>query len=44
MANIPVEGINVLRVPAGDGKVSSFECFPLIWRKYLTKTSTRCPT
>ena len=29
-ADITVEGINVLRVPAGEGKVSSFECFPLI--------------
>ena len=33
-ADIAVKGINVLRVPAGEGKVSSFECFPLIGRKY----------
>ena len=34
-ADITVEGINVLRVPAGEGKVSSFECFPLIGRNIL---------
>ena len=39
-ADIAVEGINVLRVPAGEGKVSSFECFPLIGRKYFNKDIT----
>ena len=36
-AAIAVEGINVLREPAGDGKVSSFECFSLVGRKYFNK-------
>ena len=40
VADIGVEGINVLRVPAGDGKVSSFECFSLIWQKYFNKDIT----
>ena len=38
--DIAVEGINVLRVPAGEGKVSSFECFSLIGRKYFNKDIT----
>ena len=36
-ADIAVEGINVLRIPAGEDKVSSFECFSLIGRKYFNK-------
>ena len=37
MAAIAVEGINVLREPAGDAKVSLFKCFSLIGRKYFNK-------
>ena len=33
-AAIAIESINVLRKPAGDGKVSLFKCFSLV----------RCPT
>ena len=39
-ADIAVEGINVLRVPVGDDKSSSFECFSLIGQKYLNKDIT----
>ena len=37
MAAIAVEDINVLREPASDGKVSSFECFSLVGQKYFNK-------
>ena len=40
VADIAVEGINVLRVPAGEGKISSLECFPLIGQKYFNKDIT----
>jgi len=37
VAAIAVEGINILRVPVGEGKLSSLECFSLTGRKYLNK-------
>ena len=40
VADIAVENTNVLRVPVGDGKGSSFECFSLIGQKYFNKDIT----